>query len=124
MSAKASRCRWLRLRLDVSWQVGAVTESVTVTTEAPVLKTDTVEQSMNVSGDRINALPLNFGGGGGVVGGIRAPLTFMVLSPGVAGTGTNARVNGAPANTYRVFVDGQDVTPMTTRPGRGNRRWK
>lgn len=98
------------VRLDVSLQVGSVTESVTVSAETPVLKTDTVEQSINVSGDRINALPLNFGGGGGVVGGIRAPLTFMVLSPGVAGTGTNARVNGAPANTYRVFVDGQDVT--------------
>jgi len=63
-----------------------------------------------VSGDRINALPLNFGGGGGAVGGIRTPLTFMTLSPGVSGSGTTGRVNGMPANTYRVFVDGQDVT--------------
>ena len=53
-----------------------------------------VEQSINVSGNRINSLPLNFGGGGGNIGAIRAPLTFMVLSPGVAGTGTTGRVNG------------------------------
>lgn len=98
------------IRLDVTLQVGSTSESVTVSAEAPVLKTDSTEQSVNVSGDRINALPLNFGGGGGVIGGIRTPLTFMVLSPGVAGTGTNARVNGMPANTFRVFVDGQDVT--------------
>lgn len=98
------------VRLDIVLQVGSTTESVTVTSDAPILKTDTTEQSMNVSGDRINALPLNFGGGGGVIGGIRTPLTFMVLSPGVAGTGTNARVNGMPANTFRVFVDGQDVS--------------
>src|SRR5678809_1525499 len=39
-----------------------------------------------------------------------APLTFMVLSPGVAGSGTTGRVNGQAPNTYRVFVDGQDTT--------------
>src|SRR5687767_1218743 len=98
------------VRLDIVLQIGSATESVTVTAEASILKSDTIEQSVNVSGDRINALPLNFGGGGGAIGGIRAPLTFMVLSPGVAGTGTNARINGMPGNTFRVFVDGQDVT--------------
>jgi hypothetical protein len=98
------------VRLDIILQVGATSDSVTVTAEASILKSDSTEQSVNVSGDRINALPLNFGGGGGAIGGIRTPLTFMVLSPGVAGTGTNARVNGMPSNTYRVFVDGQDVT--------------
>ena len=98
------------IRLDIVLQIGSTAETVTVEAEAPILKTDTTEQSMNVSGDRINSLPLNFGGGGGAVGGIRTPLTFMTLSPGVSGSGTTGRVNGMPANTYRVFVDGQDVT--------------
>ena len=34
----------------------------------------------------------------------------MILSPGVAGSGTTGRVNGQAANTFRVFVDGQDTT--------------
>ena len=97
-------------RLDVTLEVGATTESITVEGAAPQLKSESVEQSINVSGNRINSLPLNFGGGGGNIGAIRAPLTFMVLSPGVAGTGTTGRVNGQPPNTYRVFVDGQDTT--------------
>ncbi|MEO8593905.1 MAG: carboxypeptidase-like regulatory domain-containing protein, partial [Candidatus Solibacter sp.] len=98
------------MRLDVTLEVGSATESITVEGAAPQLKTESVEQSINVSGDRINSLPLNFGGGGGSIGGLRAPLTFMVLSPGVAGTGTTGRVNGQSGNTFRVFVDGQDTT--------------
>ncbi len=97
-------------RLDVFMEVGAATESITVEGEAPQLKSDSVEASINVTGDRINALPLNFGGGGGNIGAMRAPLTFMVLSPGVSGSGTTGRVNGQAPNTYRVFVDGQDTT--------------
>jgi hypothetical protein len=86
-------------RLDVMLEVGATTESITVEGTAPQLKSESVEQSINVSGNRINSLPLNFGGGGGNIGAIRAPLTFMVLSPGVAGTGTTGRVNGQAPNT-------------------------
>lgn len=98
------------LRLDVALEVGATSDSVTVEGIAPQLKSESVEQSINVTGDRINALPLNFGGGGGAIGAIRGPLTFMTLSPGVSGNGTTGRVNGQAANTYRVFVDGQDTT--------------
>ena len=104
------------IRVDVVLEVGAVSESVTVEAEAVLLKTDSAEQSVNVTGDKINNLPLNFGGGGGNIGGMRTPLTFMVLSPGVSGvagtggTGTAARVNGLPGNSFRVFVDGQDTT--------------
>src|SRR6185295_1271331 len=98
------------VRLDISLEVGSTTESITVEGTAPQLKSESVEQSINVSGARINQLPLNFGGGGGGIGAIRAPLTFMILSPGVAGSGTTGRVNGQAGNTYRVFVDGQDTT--------------
>ena len=98
------------VRLDVGLEVGSTAESITVEGTAPQLKSESVEQSINVSGNRINNLPLNFGGGGGGIGAIRAPLTFMILSPGVAGSGTGGRVNGQAANTYRIFVDGQDTT--------------
>ena len=72
------------------------------------LKSESVEQSINVSGNRINSLPLNWGGGGNI-GAIRAPLTFMILSPGWREPARRAGQRTAP-NTYRVFVDGQDTT--------------
>jgi hypothetical protein len=106
-------------RIDITLQVGATSESVTITAAAPLLKTESAEQSTVIMGERINELPLNFGGGGGSVGGIRSPYSFNVLSPGVAGSGSNptnsnpgdvANVNGLQASTFRVQVEGQDAT--------------
>jgi hypothetical protein len=101
-------------RIDVTLQVGSTSESVTITAEAPLLKTENAEQSTVVTTERINDLPLNFGGGGGSVGAIRSPYNFNILSPGVSGTGGSAgdtaNVNGLQASTFRVQVDGQDAT--------------
>ena len=41
---------------------------------------------MNVTGEKVNELPLNFGGGGSAGGGIRNWLSFIYLAPGVTGT--------------------------------------
>ncbi|HYP12846.1 MAG TPA: carboxypeptidase regulatory-like domain-containing protein [Bryobacteraceae bacterium] len=98
------------IRLDLTLQIGSAAETVNVTAEAPMLRTENAEQSVNVSGNRINALPLNFGGGGGSTGTIRSWTSFIVLSPGVSGTGTGARVNGIPPNNFKIIVEGQDVT--------------
>jgi hypothetical protein len=98
------------VRLDIVLQVGATTESVTVSAEAPLLKSENAEQSVNVSGDRINNLPLNFGGGGGSTGNIRSWTAFAMLSPGVVGNSNGNRVNGAQANQFKIIVEGQDVT--------------
>lgn len=102
-------------RVDVALQVGSTTEAVTVTAEVPLLKTESAEQSTVLSGERINELPLNFGGGGGSVGAIRSPYSFNLLSPGVSGSGgpnngDSANVNGLQQNTFRVQVEGQDAT--------------
>jgi len=98
------------IRVDARLEVGSASESVTVQAEAPMLSTENAEQSMNVNGNRINALPLNFGGGGGSTGAIRDPLAFIVLSPGVAGSGSGASINGFGGSTYRVMFEGQDTT--------------
>ena len=106
------------LRVDVTLQVGATSESVTVTAEAPMLRTENSEQSVNVSGSRFNALPLNFGGGGGSTGSIRNWLSFVILAPGVSGPNERAgntgpersAVNGAPAGAFKIYLEGQDVT--------------
>jgi hypothetical protein len=101
-------------RVDISMQIGATSDTVTVTEEAAILKTETAEQSTIITSKTINELPLNFGGGGGSTGNIRSPYLFNILSPGVANNalaqGDTANVNGLPASTFRVQVDGQDAT--------------
>jgi hypothetical protein len=97
-------------RVDAILEIGAATESLSVTAEASLLKTANAEQGINVSGDRINALPLNFGGGGGSVGAVRNWLGFVMLAPGVSGTNERASVNGAPGGAFKIYLEGQDVT--------------
>jgi hypothetical protein len=102
-------------RVDLALQVGAATESVTVSAEVPLLRTENAEQSMNVRGDKVNDLPLNFGGGGSAGGGIRNWLSFIILAPGVSGTGYTAPINGVPTGTYgnfKVYLEGQDSTSV------------
>ena len=99
------------LRLDISLLLGSTADTVSVEATASLLKTESVEQSVNMTGERFDSLPLNFGGGGGNVGAIRSPLTFLPLAPGASGSSpTTDRINGQPAASYRIFVDGQDVT--------------
>ncbi len=102
-------------RIDFSLQVGATSDSITVTAEAPVLKSENAEQSMNVTGEKVNNLPLNFGGGGAAGGGIRNWLSFIILAPGVSGTAYNSPVNGIPTGSFgnfKVYLEGQDSTSV------------
>jgi hypothetical protein len=98
------------LRLDVTLEVGTTGDAITVTADAPVLKSENAEQSINITGDRINNLPLNFGGGGGAGGNIRSWTAFALLSPGVVGNSNGNRANGAQANQFKIIIEGQDVT--------------
>ncbi len=98
-------------RVDVALQVGSATETVSVTADAPLLKTENAEVSMNVSGDKFNQLPLNFGAGG--TGSIRSWLAFATLAPGVNGdlsTDQGTSVNGLPGGIFKILVEGTDVT--------------
>jgi hypothetical protein len=106
-------------RVDFRLQVGAASETITLSSEAPILRTENAEQSMNVTGDKVNELPLNFGGGGSAGGGIRNWLSFMFLAPGVSGTNFNSPgnnvINGIPSGTYgnfKVYLEGQDATSI------------
>src|SRR5207244_6745215 len=69
-------------RLDITLQVGAATESITVNAEAPMMKTESAEQTINVSGERINNLPLNFGAAGGNTANARSWTALASLPPG------------------------------------------
>jgi hypothetical protein len=98
-------------RIDVVLQLGSSTETITVTGNAPLLKTESAEQSFNITGDRVNQLPLTQGSSG-----LRNPIAFAQLSPGMSVPATNstgnlqAHVNGLPNDTFRTLVDGQDIT--------------
>jgi len=105
------------LRLDIALEVGSATESVTVTEEVPLLKTESGELSHNVTMDRMDSLPLLPTGAAAGNAGIRNPIAVVALLPGsfYAGTGANAlnsavRINGAPTNTEVILVEGQDAT--------------
>ncbi len=96
------------LRVDITLELGSATDTVTVTGSAPLLKTESAEQSFNITGDDVNALPLVKGSAG-----LRNPIGFAILNPSVSipnASNLQMRVNGLPDNTYRALVDGQDVT--------------
>jgi Carboxypeptidase regulatory-like domain len=98
------------VKVEVALQIGQATETISVTAAADLLKTDNAEQSMNIRGDKVNELPINFGGGGSAGGGIRNWLSFTYLAPGVAGTSANSEVNGLPGSNFKVYLEGQDST--------------
>jgi len=105
------------VRIDIALEVGNATESVTVTAEAPLLKTESGELSHNVAMNRMDTLPLLPTGAAAGNSGIRNPVAVVALLPGsyFIGTGANAtnstvRINGAPTNTEVILVEGQDAT--------------
>ena len=52
-----SKFRYRLLPFDAALEVGAATETVTVTYEVATLKTESAEQSTVIETDRINDLP-------------------------------------------------------------------
>ena len=95
-------------RIDVSLEVGATSDTVTVTETAPLLKTESGEISHNIKIDDLNALPIL-----SIGSNIRSPYASAQLLPGMNWTQTgfqNLRVNGLPSNTQAFRVEGQDST--------------
>jgi hypothetical protein len=96
-------------RQDVRLSVGDVTDVITVTTDASMLKTDNAEQSTTISRDEIDKLPIPFT----QTAAIRDPMAFVKLVPGsyvTPGSNTAIRVNGLPSASFHISVDGMDST--------------
>ena len=98
------------LRIDVKLDVGAITDTVTVTADATLLRTESGELSHNVAGDRLNELPVL-----GFAQIVRNPYAVTKLLPGtqimdVDGGMARVRVNGAPNDTQALRIEGQDAT--------------
>jgi hypothetical protein len=99
------------LRIDVALEVGTAAEAVTVTEAAPLLKTESGELSHNMTTERLDNLPVINLGFGAALGNVRNPLQAIALIPGSAFANDNTlRVNGMPANTQSIRIEGQDAT--------------
>jgi hypothetical protein len=102
------------VRVDVMLEVGAATESVTITAEAPLLKTESGELSQNVATDRLDSLPV-LGIGSSASGasgtGLRNPYAVLNVIPGADWRpDASIRINGTPSNTMGLRIEGQEAS--------------
>jgi hypothetical protein len=91
-------------RIDVSLEIGSAAESVTVSAEASILKTETGDVSHNVTTEKQDDLPM------GQIGAVRVTTQAVLMIPGVNGGLTSISINGSPAASERIRIDGMDAT--------------
>jgi len=94
-------------RLDTSMKIGAISETITVTTDAPVLDLERPTEGTNMKASVINELPLSIYGGG------RFVETFAVdITPGysIYSSPYGAVINGGQWFTKDYTVDGTSGT--------------
>ncbi len=110
------------MREDVKLDIGNISESVTVTAEASLLKTETTTVTQNVTLAQLNNLPVL--GVGTTGSGFRDPFSSVRLTAGIQYNNgangapvvaTNMVVNGTPANTYGTRLDGMTMNPTGSR---------
>ena len=107
------------LNVPISLQVGSASESVTVTTEAPIVDTADSRTQLTLDNEGVAQLP--------IIG--RNLVTLVTMAPGVSGLGTStsgspasgvdnysteeqvdASANGQGQNNNQYIIDGLDVT--------------
>lgn len=95
-------------RVDITMQVGQVTESVEVTDVAPILQTESTQTGDTISSEKLTALPLKG----------RNFVALTLLIPGAVSTnpdnmnnrlGSRPFVNGNREQTNNFMLDGVDV---------------
>ncbi len=89
--------------LDMTLEVGGVTESVTVSAAAPQLKSESSVVSTSVNPKAFLDLPLNANGG-------RAAESFIFLAPGTTGDTFNAHINGSQTLSKEIQIEGITMT--------------
>jgi hypothetical protein len=99
------------IRVDVVLEVGAASEQVSVTGEAPPLKTESTEVSTTMERKLVNDVPLAVAGIGG---GMRNAFSVMMMMPQVkSGNGESAwddlQIGGGQQHDWNVSVDGLSV---------------
>jgi hypothetical protein len=102
-------------RVDIALEVGSATESITVTDQTSLLKTESGELSTSVEAQRMIDLGgLGVGGTYATSQGLRTYLSEIQLVPGASNPASGfilgVRVNGSPNGTQRTIIDGADAT--------------
>jgi len=103
------------LPLDLTLEVGSAGESVTVTAEATLLKTESGDVAHDITLSQLDDLPiLGIGTANAGSNGIRNPFNSAVFLPGVSYFANfNMIINGAPTNTAAYRIEGLDNTDHT-----------
>lgn len=103
------------LEVNIPLEVGAASESVTITAEASLLKTESGDVAHNITVEQLDDLPvLGIGGVNSGSSGVRNPYNSVVFIPGVSySPNITMIVNGAPTNTAAYRVEGMDNTNHT-----------
>ncbi|MBV9402084.1 MAG: TonB-dependent receptor [Bryobacterales bacterium] len=102
------------IRVDATLEVGNAAESVTVSGEATLLKTESGELSNTVATQTMDTLPLLTVGQNS--SGIRNPFNIVAMLPGAfyqpspSFTGPTVRINGGVAGSETVLIDGMNGT--------------
>jgi len=92
------------VNIDFTLQMGNIAESVTVTSEAPLLTTATAEVSNALSPQEFATLPIAVDDGG------RQLMTFIYSSlPGTVGDSWAGSINGAQLFTTDIMIEGLPV---------------
>ena len=98
------------IRVDAVLQPGAVSESINITAEAPLLDTAAVNNSAALTESLIQELPLI------VVGTKRDITSFLNNLPGTTNTNTFVpSVNAAPLGATEAFIDGAPASERIMR---------
>ncbi len=98
------------LREDIPLEVGAATDTVTVSAEASLLKTDSTELAHNVTLEQLDDLPLITIG---QANGLRNFLSSMITLPGTYGGNGSTLINGLGqgfVTSEIVKIEGQDAS--------------
>ncbi|PYV92227.1 MAG: hypothetical protein DMG05_05275 [Acidobacteria bacterium] len=105
--------------LDISLQLGEVTQQVTVEAEAaPLIRTSDAEASTVVERKAVIDLPLSLGGAAQIAASGRRQIeNFAFLTPGMTGNQNSKFVNGSPNNAQVMIIDGLPH-PRSDTPGR------
>ncbi|MDQ1389120.1 MAG: hypothetical protein QOF56_2574, partial [Acidobacteriaceae bacterium] len=104
--------------LNITLQPGDVKEEITVEADAPTLQTESSDVGTVVGDKQIHDLPLSLNSTG-QSGGVRSPETFIFLTPGTTGPGTNSdhasagvfesKLSGGQNFGTEILLDGASV---------------
>jgi hypothetical protein len=87
--------------IDLTLQVGSTTQSVTVTSEAPLLTTASADVGASITPQEFQTLPIALSDGG------RQPQSFIFNSlPGAVGDEYQGSINGGQEFSHQILIDG------------------